>query len=410
VSSSLSRSRAPLLRHPSIRVLQGATIGLYALGAVVVVLQRGVLGAQHTVFKIFRQSFWHLVASQNLYAAYPAEQGGAPADLFKYSPTAALFFAPFAWAPYSWALFGWSLLGAIALYRALALVLQPRPALLASLIVLPDLFASLQACSSNAIVAALIILAFAALERGHQIRGAAAIVAGACVKLFPLAALTFAIFHSRRRRFALIATVVTVFALLLPLAVTSPGMLGQQYRWWYAIERSDARDLAFGLSTMSLVRHWIGGSWPNWPVQLLASLALVWPAIRRRSEWSQREFRVGYLASLLMFAVLFNHQAERASFVIASGGVAIWCVTPPRGTTALVIRTLLALFAVVGLGTLPLLIVWALALLELCGFRLRGVRRPHMPAELTSAVELFNHTSAEASAAPAGATLVTEDS
>jgi len=39
---------------------------------------------------------------------------------------------------------------------------------------------------------------------------------------------------------------------------------------------------------------------------------------------------VTYLASLLVFVVIFNHQAERPSFVIAATGAAIWFVESPR--------------------------------------------------------------------------------
>jgi len=356
---------------PNARTYRRAVVATYSLIAIGVVLQRGVLGPEHNVFRIFRRSFWHLVAGQNLYAPYPAEQGAAPSDLFKYSPTAALLFAPIAIPPYTWALLAWSLAGALLLYYALTLVLEPRPALLASIIVLPDVVAALQSCSSNAQIAALMILAFAALERGRQLRGAAAIVAGAAMKIFPLAAVTFAIFHPRRWRFALLMAMVSIIALLLPLLVTSPSTLARQYRWWAILERSDAADLAFGLSAMHLVRHWTGGAWPNWPGQLGGIVVLLLPLLMRRRAWEEPAFRVAYLASLLMFAVLFNHQAERPSFVIASAGVAIWCVTPPRGTTALWPRVILALSAVVGLRTLPLLLVWMGAQLELHGWRAR---------------------------------------
>ena len=181
------------------RPARRAVVALYAATGVVVVVQRGIIGPQHNVFKIFRQSFWHLVAGSNLYAAYPSEQGGRPADLFKYSPTAALFFAPFALPPYGLALLAWSLLGALLLLRGLTMVLDPDRAVLAALLVFPDLFAALQACSSNAQVAALIILAYAALEHGHQLRGALAVIVGAAMKIFPLAALAFALLHSRRK-------------------------------------------------------------------------------------------------------------------------------------------------------------------------------------------------------------------
>ena len=101
--------------------LRRAVVALYVATSVAVVLQRGIVGPQHNVFRIFRQSFWHLVAGRNLYTAYPSEQGGAPADLFKYSPTAALFFAPFALPPYGLALLAWSLLGALLLFRGASL-------------------------------------------------------------------------------------------------------------------------------------------------------------------------------------------------------------------------------------------------------------------------------------------------
>ena len=354
--------------------LRRAVVALYVATSVAVVLQRGIIGPQHNVFRIFRQSFWHLVAGRNLYTAYPSEQGGAPADLFKYSPTAALFFAPFALPPYGLALLAWSLLGALLLFRGLTLVLERERAVLAALLVFPDLFASLQACSSNAQVAALIILAYAALEHRHQLRGAVAIVAGAALKIFPLAAIAFALLHPRRRRFALILFGVGIVALLLPLVVTSPALLAQQYRWWYAIERSDAADLVFGLSVMRLLRVWFGASWPSWPVQLAGAIALLLPIALRSDRWRDAEFRLAFLASLLVFAVLFNHQAERPSFVIASAGVAIWCVSPPRGTSAFWPRALLAISALVGLRTIPLLAVWVVMQAELYGWRVRQWR------------------------------------
>ena len=364
-----SAPRALELSSPHLSRWRRIVISLYAATCGAVVVQRGILGPQHSVFKIFRQSFWHLVAGRNLYAPYPLEQGALPADLFKYSPTAALFFAPFAIPPYGLALFAWSLLGALLLFKSLTLVLEPRRAVLAAVLVYPDLVAALQACSSNAQIAGLIILAYAALERRRQLSGAIAIVAAAAMKIFPLAALTFALFQPRRRKFAFLVLGVALVAFLLPLLVTTPGLLLRQYRWWYAIEHSDAADLAFGLSAMSMVRHWLGGAWPNWPAQLAGTIVLLAPLALRRDRWADPEFRLGFLTSLLAFALLFNHQAERSSFVIASAGVAIWCVSPPRGTSAMLVRAIVGATALVGLKTFPLLVVWLLMQAELYGWR-----------------------------------------
>lgn len=358
----------------SLRSAQRAVVALYIATCLAVAVQRGVVNTRHSTFKIFRQSFPHLVAGKNLYALYPTEQGGAPDDLFKYSPTAALFFAPFSLTPYALALFAWLAAGALLLYWSLTLILEARQAVIAALLLYPDLVASLQASSSNAHVAALIILAYAAMERRHQLTASIAIVAGAAIKIFPLAALTFALFHPRRRRFALIVAATSVIAVILPLVITPPTVLAQQYRWWFALERSDATDLAFGLSAMRLARGWLGGSWPSWPLQIVGTVTVLLPVALRRDRWADAEFRLAMLASVLAFVVLFNHQAERSSFVIASAGVAVWCTTPPRETTLPWPRTLLAISALVGLRTIPLLAVWIVMQLELYGWRFRPWR------------------------------------
>jgi hypothetical protein len=375
-------------RSSGVRRCERLVIVVYVATAALIPLQRGVWGPQHSVFKIFRQSFWHLAEGSNLYAAYPHEQGAHAADLFKYSPTAALLFAPFARLSYAVALFAWSLLGAGLLWYALTRVLPRERAVLAAALLYPDLLASLQACSSNAVVTASIILTYIALERGHQLGAAAAVVSGAAVKLFPLAALTFALFHRRRRRFALVVMLVAAAALLLPLVVTSPGLLAQQYRWWYALELRDASDLLFGASVMRLVRGWVGGTWPNWPVQLAGTAALLLPLVVRRDQWRKAEFRLHYLALLLVYAVLFNHQAERASFVIASAGVAIWCVTPPAGVRHPVLRAALAVLALVGLKTIPLVLVWLAMQAELYGM---GLVHVHLPWRASVRTPLLHH-------------------
>ncbi len=363
-------TRTPIFGRPGSpggpgRRALGAVALLYVATALLVTWQRGAPASTHTTFKIFRQSFRHLAAGANLYAHYPAEQGAAAADLFKYSPTAALLFAPFAVAPYSLALLAWSLLGALLLLLALSRVLPPGASALAAVLVYPDLLASMQGVSSNALVAALIVLAFAAFERREQTRAAVWVVIGTAIKLFPAAALLFGVFQPRRRRQLLIVGGLAMLALLLPLAVTSPVRLAAQYHWWAALERSDANDLRFGMSAMRLTRHWVGGRWPNWWMQVGGTIALIVPFLRRRNRWGDHAFRHQALASVLMYAVLFNHQAERSSFVIASAGVAIWCLVPGPGGSPRRWRFGLGLPALLGLGSAPLLAAWAALQLEL---------------------------------------------
>ncbi|HEV8234356.1 MAG TPA: hypothetical protein VGP84_07135, partial [Gemmatimonadaceae bacterium] len=88
--------------------------------------------------------------------------------------------------------------------------------------------------------------------------------------------------------------------------------------------------------------------WPNWPIQLAGAIALLTPIARRRDRWTDHRFRIEFLCSVLLFVSLFNHQAERSSYLIAFVGATIWFVNGKRTAG----RTVL--FAVAAL-TIPLM-------------------------------------------------------
>jgi hypothetical protein len=275
-------------------------------------------------FEIFRAASRHLFAGQDLYAEYPAEH----TDRFKYSPTFALLFAPLAWIPWPIALFFWSALNALLLFVAVERVLPRQSAMLAMGLLLLEVLRGMQNAQSNALVAALIVLAFAWMERQRRWSTAFAVGLGACVKIFPLAALTFAIPRRRALSTGLAAALVGVALVVLPLVILSPAALAAQYASWSVVEASDAQQRWF--SAMELVHRVTGVALPNWPLQLLATIALLAPLAIRRERWDEARFRLLYLCSVLLYVVLFNHQAERASYLIAFTGATIWFAAEPR--------------------------------------------------------------------------------
>jgi hypothetical protein len=275
-------------------------------------------------FEIFRGASRHLAAGQDLYAEYPAEH----TDRFKYSPTFALLFTPFAWMPWPLALFLWSALGALLLFAAVERVLPGRRAALVMSLLVLELLRGMQNAQSNALVAALIVLAFGMMERRRVWRAALAVGVGACVKIFPLAALAFAIPRRRAVGAGLATAAVGAGLLLLPLLVASPTELAAQYASWRDVEAIDVPERWF--SAMALVHRVTGASWPNWPFQLLGTVALLVPLAVRRERWDDARFRLLFLCSLLLYVVLFNHQAERAAYVIAFTGATIWFAAEPR--------------------------------------------------------------------------------
>jgi len=269
-------------------------------------------------FEIFRTASRHLVSGQDLYAEYPAEH----TDRFKYSPTFALLFQPFAWLPWPLALLGWNVLNGLLLFIAVERVLPARRALLAQALLLLEVLRGMQNAQSNALVAALIVLAFVAMERQRSWRAALAVALGVCVKIFPLAALTFAIPRRRAIRTGLATAAVGAALVALPLVLLSPAALAAQYQSWRGVESSDAQQRWF--SVMELLHRITGVAVPNWPIQLVGTVALLAPLALRRDRWDDARFRLLYLCSLLLYVVLFNHQAERASYLIAFTGTTIW--------------------------------------------------------------------------------------
>lgn len=299
-------------------------VALLWIGAIVAAtVQQGVLSRNNN-FRIFRAASRHLLAGADLYAAYPAEH----LDFYKYSPTFALLFAPFAYVPFVPAMLLWNALNAGALYVAIGLVLPRRAATVARAIVFLDMLGSLQNVQSNALVAALIVFTFAAYERHHTALGSLAAITGTFVKLFPLAGVSFAIFHPRKVRVAVALVVGTLLFAALPLLVASPARLLAQYTSWRAIEASDS--LNRGYTVMQMVELVSGAGLPNWPIQLIGMLILLAPVVVQRWRWHDWELRRLYLCSVLVFCLIFNHKAESPTFVIAITGAAIWFATIPR--------------------------------------------------------------------------------
>ena len=360
---------------------------LYGLTVAGIVVHQALTRVD-TNFAIFRGSFRHLAAGQDLYAAYSGEQ----VDRFKYSPVFALLFAPFALLPTLIGLAAWNGLNVFMLVHAVRRLLPDAAATLALAILYLEVVRTTERAQSNALVAALIILAYTALEERRPLRAALAIVTGAFIKIFPAGALAFAIFHRSRWRTVLAAAAAAVVGLMLPLLVTSPHILAQQFASWRNLESIDATSIATGGGAglyggvMYQLRAWFGVTWPNWAVQLAGTVMLLAPLARVRC-WSDPRFRLRFLCSLLVFVVIFNHQSESPSFVIAVAGVAIWFATSERTTldVALLALTLIVVsvsstelvphwvqrdvFVRYRLKTVPCALVWLVLQAELLGLR-----------------------------------------
>jgi len=320
-------------------------------------------------FLIFQTAAENVLAGRDLYVAYPARHF----DLFKYSPTFALLFVPFRVAPVGAGLLMWNLLGAGAFMYAVVLLMRDvQAAALVLALTWWAFFAALRGAQSNALVTGLMIGAFLAIEHQRPARAALAIALGAAIKLFPLIAVCAAALHRARRRFAFCVVGFGLVVAAVPLVVLSPQALASEYVSWLRIEGVDSLDR--GSSVMGMIHQWFGLAWPNWPIQLVGALVLLAPIILRRENWRDVRFRQLLLVSMLIYVVIFNHQAEYQSYVIAATGTALWYVWSARRSTHLA----WAIVTAAGLHPLPYLVSWIVVEAELLGLVPRlGRARAH---------------------------------
>jgi hypothetical protein len=297
---------------------------LAAIIATAISLQQTLGTARSNNYAIFRASFWHLVEGQNLYTFYPAEHF----DLFKYPPTFAVLIAPLAELPYGVGLWLWNLANAMLLIGALVSLLPARvwPALA---ILTLEFVGAIQNTQSNALVAGLMCVALIAHERQRDGVGGIAAAVGTSVKLFPAISGVFGLYGPRPWRHAVVCAAAAVLLLALPLAVTSVDTLAQQYRWWREVQQADATKVEMAWIG-GVLELWTGRALPHVPLQAGGLAWLLFTARRARSTWSDPATRRLLLASLLMFAVVFNHMSESPTFVIAYAGIALWWAALPR--------------------------------------------------------------------------------
>ncbi|MBK6932361.1 MAG: DUF2029 domain-containing protein [Saprospirales bacterium] len=305
---------------------------VYFLAALAVSLQKihaGMNAQGYTAYEnyiIFKNAFPHLIAGLNPYAFYMAEQW----DLYKYSPAFALAMAPFAALPDWLGLQLWNLLNALPLlWAALRLPLPPAKRRFLAWFILPELVISMQNSQSNGLTAALILLAWVALEEQKPVRSAGWAAGGGFLKIFGILAVAPALVYPQRRVFLPALVLWSLLLFGIPLLVLTPGQAWQIYIWWLELLQND-HSASVGLSVRGWLQSWFGWEAPKPGVAAFSLLALAlstWSVYRqtnRQSGLPPLQNRVLLWAALLVWVVIFNHKAESPTFVIAMSGVGLW--------------------------------------------------------------------------------------
>lgn len=203
-------------------------------------------------YLIFKHSFNHLKNNRDLYNQYPKEYW----DYYKYSPTFALFMAPFSLLSNLPGLFLWNLLNVLMLFIGVwKFPLNSNLKLYILGFSIIAVITSLQNAQSNILIAGLIILSFNFLEEGKSMRAALFIAITVYIKLFGLVAFSLMLFYPKKFKSLSYSFLWVILLGLLPLLVVSPAQLIFLYKSWFALLLKDHTS-SMGMSAMGLLGAW----------------------------------------------------------------------------------------------------------------------------------------------------------
>ena len=291
-----------------------------------------------TVFKlhrnnnylIFRGVFWHTVNQTSLYGVYPDEYF----DVNHYGPLFALVVAPFAVMPVWLGMLFWSVALSLCLYVAISRSqLKYKQQIFIYWFCAETLLTSLFMQQFNIAIAAIIIASYFLIERERDFWAAFLIVLGTFVKLYGMVGLAFFFFSKHKGRFVLSLLLWIVVLFVAPMLISNADYVIGQYHEWYVtlLEKNgeNLQSIAQNISLLGMVRR-ITGNLLYSDLWLIApALVLFFIPYFRFSQYRNAMFRQTYLASVLLFVVLFSTGSESSSYIIAISGACIWYLSAP---------------------------------------------------------------------------------
>lgn len=298
-------------------------------------------------FRIFIQSFEHLINHQTLYGEYPNEYF----DLYHYGPLFALLIAPFYYLPTALSLTLWGALNGWVLFKAIWSLPLDKPAKAAIIWISANTLVTATLNSQfHAICVAMIIFSYVYSAKGKEWLGTLFMVLGAFIKLYGIVGLAFFFFSKDKLKFILWTFIWSVVAFCLPMLVCKPSYVVQIYMDWFNDlvhkngSNTDISQLRLDVCVMGMVRRITqNGTLSNLYYIIPAMFVMAASYLKFRIH-KQVNFQLAVLASLLLFIILASTGSESPTYIIAFPGVGIWYVLEKKknfGVIALLVVTLL---------------------------------------------------------------------
>lgn len=302
-------------------------------------------------FIIFEGTFWHALEQQNLYSYDPNGYQSfhlfdcmEQSPLYKnypteyhdhnlYGPFFSLLIAPFALLPHPLGMALWL----VALTLALFLAVRALPGRRGIQIFIywfcaHELLTGLFMQQFNIAIAAILVGAFALIEKEKDGWAALLIVLGTFVKIYGLAGLAFFFFSKHKRRFILSSIGWSAVLFFLPMLISSPAYIIDQYHEWAQCIMTknslNSDSLMQNISLLGFVHKTTGWVFDDLWLIIPGLLLFAAPYLRFQ-QWKNLPFRYAFLASAMLFVVLFSSGSESSGYIIALTGVVVWFSSVP---------------------------------------------------------------------------------
>lgn len=300
--------------------------------AVIATLKQLRSGMEHNNYLIFKNTFFHAIKHLNLYLRYPSEYD----DMNHYGPLFALIIAPFALLPKYIGMFFWQIINISALFYAVSTLPVKNSKMIAVYwIISNELLSSLFSFQINPSITAIIILSYTMIDRKNNFFAAFLIFLGTYIKLYGIVGLAFFFFVKEKPKFIAYCIFWAILFFILPMAFFTPEYIIQCYKDWSvslsAKQLENATLVSWqDVSIMGIFRRTFQDpSIPNWPFLLGGIILFCLPYLRIK-QFKSESFRLMYLASTLIFTVVFSNSSESQTYIIAFTGVAIWFILQER--------------------------------------------------------------------------------
>lgn len=261
---------------------------------------------------------------------------------YKYSPAFSIFMGSMAVLPDLLGAILWNALNTVIFYIGVSrLKIEERSKVFILCFVIFEYLTSIQNLQSNVMMSGLMLIAFYMFEKDKTISASFLSVSLFFIKIFGSAIAILFMFYKRKSRFLFFSILWSIVLIFIPLILVNWGFFILLYKSWLDVVVNDF-SATTGVSVMSIISL-------VYPIkkeylQFGSLVILALPLMIKFKRFESYKYRLGFVASILIWMIIFNHKAESPTYIIAVTGVALWYVISKRNILNIVLLSMVFIF------------------------------------------------------------------